>query len=86
MKSPVFILAQATPGTNSPPGITDKAAEGSSTIDAFSGYSALSLLLEGRVFIGPIYLMALMAWRLSSSVGTEKVIPNTAHVIGYEYE
>ena len=30
--------------------------------------------------------MALMAWRLSSSVGTEKVTPNTARSIGYEYE
>ena len=46
MKNPVFTLAQATPGTNSPPGITDKAAEGSSAIDAYPDYSALSLLLE----------------------------------------
>ena len=46
MKNPAFTLAQATPGTNSPPGITDKAAEGSSAIDAYPDYSALSLLLE----------------------------------------
>lgn len=84
MKNPVFTLAQATPGNNSLPGITDKAAEGSSAIDAFPDYRALSLLFEGRVFIGPIYLMALMAWRSSSSVGTEKVTPNTARAIGYE--
>ena len=60
MTNPVFILAQATPGTNSPPAGTDTAAEGSSAIAGFFDSGALGLLLEGGVFMWPILLMALI--------------------------
>ncbi len=60
MTNPVFILAQATPGTNSPPAGTDTAAEGSSAIAGFFDSGALGLLLEGGAFMWPILLMALI--------------------------
>ena len=60
MRNPVFILAQTTPGTNSPPAGTDTAAEGSSAIAGVFDFGALGLLLEGGVFMWPILLMALI--------------------------
>ena len=58
MTNPVFILAQATPGTNSPPAGTDTAAEGSSAIAGFFDSGALGLLLADDVAVQLVHDLA----------------------------